>query len=270
MMFDATYRIGNGADGNIGADAIAAFVSDYDLISVPTGRITSVTNPLPARGGVDAESMERVRQNAPAAFRVQERAVTAADYGAMAQRCSRDVQRAAATFRWTGSWHTVFVTVDRKSGHDVGEPKFRDALERCLDRYRMAGHDLRFDLPRFVPLEIEMIVCVKREYFKSDVERALRDVLGTATLIDGRRGFFHPDNFTFGQSLYLSKLLATAYAVEGVDSIDISVLQRQGKALTSAISSGSLDVGPLEIVQLENDPNFRERGVLTLDMRGGR
>ena len=27
-----------------------------------------------------------------------------------------DVQRAAATFRWTGSWHTVFLTVDRSGG----------------------------------------------------------------------------------------------------------------------------------------------------------
>lgn len=264
--FIATYRVGHGSDGNIGGDSIASIVSD----APQTAHVTSVTNPMPARGGVEPESMERVRQNAPAAFRTQKRAVTAADYATMAQSCSKDVQRAAATFRWTGSWNTVFVTVDRKSGRDVGEEKFRAPLERCLNRYRMAGHDLRFDLPRFVPLEVALTVCVKRDYFTSDVANALREVLGTSTFLDGRRGFFHPDNFTFAQPLYLSRLLATAQAVEGVDSVEITTLHRQGKPNRVALDEGSLAVGPLEIVQLENDTNFRERGVLTLDMRGGR
>lgn len=266
MSFTASYRIGHGIDGNIGGDAIACIVSD----APQTAFVTLVTNPLPARGGVEPESMERVRQNAPAAFRVQQRAVTAADYGEMAQRCSRDVQRAAATFRWTGSWNTVFITVDRRSGRDVGEEKFRFDLERCLNRYRMAGHDLRFDLPRFVPLELAMTVCVKRDYFRSDVAGALGEVLGTSTLAGGRRGFFHPDNFTFAQPLYVSQLLAAAQSVEGVDSVEITALHRQGTPSSAALESGRLEVGTLEIVQLENDPNFRERGLLALDLRGGR
>ena len=41
--------------------------------------------------------------------------MTAADYAEVAERHGA-VQRAAATFRWTGSWHTVFVTADRVGG----------------------------------------------------------------------------------------------------------------------------------------------------------
>ena len=63
-------------------------------------------NPLPAQGGIEPESIEEVRQKAPSAFRTQERAVTPEDYAEVAQRCGLDVQRAAATFRWTGSWRT--------------------------------------------------------------------------------------------------------------------------------------------------------------------
>ena len=37
----------------------------------------------------DPESLDVVRQNAPYAFRTQERAVTQQDYGDMAQRCER-------------------------------------------------------------------------------------------------------------------------------------------------------------------------------------
>ena len=66
-------------------------------------------------GGTDFEDVEAARRDAPQAFRTQERAVTAADYAAAAERRA-DVQRAAATFRWTGSWHTVFVTADRVGG----------------------------------------------------------------------------------------------------------------------------------------------------------
>ena len=264
-MFEATYRVGNGAAGNIGGDAIASLVSDDPVAA----SVLRVTNPMPARGGVDRESMERVRQNAPAAFRTQERAVTEADYGTMAQRCNKDVQRAAARFRWTGSWYTVFVTVDRKGGREV-DPTFAESMRRCLDRYRMAGHDLEFDLPRFVSLDVALFVCVKREYFVGEVELAVREALSTGTNMLGVRGFFHPDNFSFGQPVYLSSLVARVMSVEGVDSVEVRKFQRKGIDSNVAIVSGSLEVGPLEIVRLDNDPNFRERGMLTLDMRGGR
>ena len=77
--------------------------------------ITGVRNPLPAAGGVDSETMAEIRRDAPQAFRTQKRAVTEADYARTAE-LDHSVQRAAATFRWTGSWHTVFITVDRFDG----------------------------------------------------------------------------------------------------------------------------------------------------------
>ena len=77
--------------------------------------ITGVRNPLPAAGGVDPETMAQIRRDAPQAFRKQKRAVTEADYARTAE-LNRSVQRAAATLRWTGSWHTVFITVDRFDG----------------------------------------------------------------------------------------------------------------------------------------------------------
>src|SRR5262249_44863799 len=100
--FTATYRSGNGVAGNVGAGTLAHVVTN-----VPG--VTAVTNPLAAAGGIDPETSDDVRAYAPYAFRRQERAVTAEDY---ADVCLRrpEVQRAAASFRWTGSWHTAFVT----------------------------------------------------------------------------------------------------------------------------------------------------------------
>lgn len=267
----ADYRVGNGTAGNVGSDALVHVASnDPALVTDPANSpVLSIRNPLAARGGHDPESIERIRQDAPEAFRTQERAVTTDDYAEVAgARCGSDVQRAAATLRWTGSWHTVFVTADRRLGLEV-DAKFEKRLRRCLERYRMAGHDLEVDAPRFVSLEIEMIACVKRGYAPSDVKLALLEKFSSRRLRGGGRGLFHPDNFSFGQTVYLSALYAAAQSVAGVDSVDITVFQRQGTPSTQAIETGALELGRLEIARLDNDPDFPERGVFRLTMKGG-
>jgi hypothetical protein len=260
-VFTATYRVGNGMAGNIGAGALAHVVTDQP-------HILRVYHPIPAQGGVDPESIETVRQHAPYAFRTQERAVTPEDYAVLTAQ-HRGVQRAAATLRWTGSWHTAFVTVDRLGGLDV-EAAFETELRQTLERYRMAGVDLEIDGPRFVPLEIDMHVCVQPTYFRSDVKAALREVFSNHTLPDGRRGVFHPDNFTFGQPVYLSRLYTAAYAVPGVASVHITTFQRQGRLDPRPLEEGKLSLQRLEIVRLDNDPNFLERGVFRLQLEGGK
>ena len=262
-QFTATYRIGNGVAGNVGAESLAHIVP-------PTGfsSIRVVRNPLPAQGGVEPETIDDVRQRAPAAFRTQERAVTEADYGEVTQR-DRRVQRAAATFRWTGSWHTVFLTVDRLGGLLLDEA-FESSIRDSVERYRMAGYDLEVDAPRFVSLEIEMHVCVKSAYFRSDVKAALLKIFSNRILPDGRRGVFHPDKFTFGQTIWLSPLIAAAQAVDGVASVQITVFQRQGQHDFRPLQTGFLPIGRLEIARCDNDPNFAERGVFRLTVGGGK
>ncbi len=79
------------------------------------------------------------------------------------------MQRAAATFRWTGSWHTVFVTADRFGGAAV-DAAFETGLRAELERYRMAGYDLEVDAPVFVPLELGAAPSAScRDHFRSDV-----------------------------------------------------------------------------------------------------
>jgi Baseplate J-like protein len=265
--FLARYRVGNGTRGNIGAEALGSLVSGDPNITDQV--IAGVSNPMAARGGADAETIEQARRAAPSAFRIQERAVTAEDYAAAALRCELGAQRAAATFRWTGSWRTVFVSVDRLGGAEVGA-QFEADLRRCLERFRMAGHDLEVDDARFVSLEVEMTVCVKPGYFASDVKAALLEAFSNRLLPDGRRGLFHPDNFTFGQPVFSSRLYAAAQAVAGVDSVEITKFQRQGAGGASAPIPDKLEMARLEVALLDNDPDFPERGVIKFEMRGGR
>jgi hypothetical protein len=259
--FTADYRIGSGPGGNIGADAIAHVVSDV-------AGITSVRNPLPAVGGAAPESVAEVRQRAPYAFRTQERAVTTADY---AEVCLRhpDVQRAAATLRWNGHGHTVFVTVDRFGGRPITD-EFENDLRAFLERFRMAGYDLEVDAPRFVSLEIDLFVCAAPEHFRADVRRDVVAALSSGTLADGRRGLFHPDNFSFAENVYLSTLMAAAQAVSGVESVTVTRFQRLGQPDPLLLEKGVITLGRLEIARLENNPNFPEHGVLRVEMGGGK
>jgi predicted phage baseplate assembly protein len=267
--FLATYRIGNGTPSNVGINALAHIVSSDPALIADPAVIVGVRNPLPAQGGTEAESLEQARQNAPSAFRRQERAVTPKDYADVALRCDRDVQRAAATLRWTGSWRTVFLSVDRFGGEEV-DNIFETKMRRCLERYRMAGHDVEVEGPRHVSLEIDMIVCVKSHYLSSDVKAALLEVFSNRVLPNGQRGVFHPDNFTFGQTVYLSPLYAAAQALAGVDSVEITKFQRQGIATDETLKAGKLALSRLEIARLDNDPNFPEHGVFNMILKGGR
>jgi hypothetical protein len=260
--FVATYRVGNGSAGNVGAEAIAHIASNTD------GVFIAIRNPIPAAGGVEPEDVEAVRRDAPHAFRTQERAVTSADYAAAAER-RPDVQRAGATFRWTGSWYTVFLTPDRFGGGEVDQ-SFKLRLRQHLERFRMAGYDLEVNAPRYVPLEVALHVCVKPDYFRADVRHAVEEALSSHVLPSGGLGLFHPDNFTFGQPVFLSSVIAAAQAVEGVDSVRVDTFQRMVDRSPVSLDEGVIDIGGLEIAQLANNPNFRERGKLTLDAGGGK
>jgi hypothetical protein len=210
-----------------------------------------------------------VRQFAPQAFRTQERALTETDYAAAAEK-HPEVRRAAARFRWTGSWHTVFITIDRAFGRPVDEdPGFEEAVRLHLERFRLAGYDLEIQGPIMLPLEIAFTICIRPGYFRTSVKEALLEEFGNRDLPDGRGGFFHPDNFTFAQPVFVSQLCEPALRVAGVSVATVTALQRYGQPANDELQRGFLDPADLEIIRLDNDKNFPENGKLTFHLHGG-
>ena len=272
----ATYRVGSGSAGNVGADALMHVIEPQplpagwpDIAPPDDGGATGVRNPLPASGGTDPEPLEKIRRLAPEALHAEmHRAVTEEDY-ARAARKHPGVSRAVATFRWTGSWHTIFIAIDPVGRTDL-PPELQSGIHEWVRRYTQAGYDLEIDPPVYVPLEVGIRVCVAPDHFRGDVEQALQQALGSGLLPEGGQGFFHPDNFTFGQALHLSRLYAAVEAVQGVESALVTTFGRFGHAPDGELEQGYIPAGRLEVLRLENDPNFPERGVLELDMRGGK
>jgi predicted phage baseplate assembly protein len=251
--------VGTGTRGNVGPETLVQ-------VDAPFNGIDRARNPLPAVGGADPEPLETARLNAPAAFRTQERMVSDADHADMAAR-HPEVQRATATRRWTGSWYTVFLTVDRRGGRPI-DAAFEAELRAFLEPYRLAGNDLEIDAPTFVSLEIALRVCVTPGADRGSVRAALAEVFSSGELPDGGRGFFHPDRFTFGQPVYLSQVVAAAMAVPGVDYVIVDRFRRWGQPDRGELDAGEITFDRLEIARLDSDPSRPENGQITFDLRG--
>jgi predicted phage baseplate assembly protein len=268
----AKYRVGGGAMGNVGADTLALAHPD-----VPAPWLISVTNPLPATGGRDLESRDHARRVGPATFHQPLVAVSAADYEAaavsLAQGNARPViQRANANFRWTGSWLTVTVAADPLAAEGL-TPGLRQELSNYLDSKRLAGYDLEVTGPIYVPIDLEIAFATAAGAQQADVEQSILQTLGNGTLPGGAKGFFHPDNFTFGSSVFVSKIFAAVMAVPGVQSARITRLARSHAAhpdqeTATNLARGFLSVGIDQIVRLDNDRNFPQSGTLAVRPQG--
>jgi len=95
------------------------------------------------------------------------------------------------------------------------------------------------------------------------------NLLSDRILPDGRQGFFHPDRLTFGQPIYSSQIYQVGMCVDGVESLEITGFQRWGKLANRELERGVLATGRLEIIRLDNDPNFPENGRLDIILYGG-
>ena len=265
--FDASYRVGGGAVGNVGAEAISRLVLVKQLTL--SGVTVRVRNPLAAQGGIDAEPLDEARLFAPAAFRKRiERAIIAADYAEIAERNPR-LQRAAARLAWTGSWYEADVAVDPFGEESAGEALL-DAISADLYRYRRMGHDLCVQPAVYVPLALALEVCALPGYDRGHVKAALLGRFGNRAAAGGQRGFFHPDEMSFGEAVFLSRIVAAAQAVAGVESVTVTRFQRRFAAPNHEIDTGVLPLASHEIAQLDNDPNHPERGELQIVVNGGR
>ena len=107
------------------------------------------------------------------------------------------------------------------------------------------------------------------DHFQADVVEAVTQALSAKINPDGSRGFFHPDHFTFGQAVYLSRLYTAVENVEGVESVEAIRFRRYGKLDNGELAAGLLPIGPWEIARLDNDANFMENGLLRIHAGAG-
>lgn len=270
----AQYQIGGDHAGNIGADQL---VNAGPLAGLLNGAVVAVTNPFDVTDGRDPEPAERIRRNAPEAFRARQlRAVTLADYVRRAEEVS-GVSRAVARYAWTGSWRTVRIAIDPAGFTALGDERsdalwdeLRPRVAAHLEAVRLIGEDIELRPPRYVPLEIRVVVCADEAYWREDLRFVLEQEFSDAWTFDGRPGFFHPDHWTFGQSLHRSMLEGRIHRIAGIRHVVSIAMKRFSAPLPGVPGAAVLEMGFDETVLLANDPDHLERGLIRFEIQGGR
>jgi hypothetical protein len=242
----ARYRKGLGAAGNVAADKLTT------LLSRPLG-VGEVTNPEPASGGEDGETLGRARVNAPLTVLTLDRAVSITDYANFA-RAFAGIDKAHALWIPAGPAYGVFLTIAGVAGAAVAETG--ETFTNLSDALRSYGDPL-------VPLRItnysdarfrcRLAVKVLDAHPSDKVLAAVDDALRT------RFGFTARD---FGQTVSVDEVSAVAQAVEGVAAVHVTRLHRAGEPavvvprLFAALPVASLTALPqaAELLTLADDP----------------
>ena len=216
------YRYGGGRAGNVAAGALTMLVS-------PLAGVASVTNPEPAVGGADAESLEGARRRAALELRTRSRAVTANDFERLTVEASPRVARAICGAPQDHGPVRVHL-LPRIDSPDrlltVQELTPDEALMRLLaerlEERRLIGTSIRL-LParlRGVSVAVEVIAApvADVERVRQDVEHALYTFLnpligGSA---DGPGG-----GWPAGRSLSQGELFGIVYGISGVQSVNL-------------------------------------------------
>ena len=273
-VIHAEYQLGVGHAGNIGADQL---IHIRPLTGALGGAVIASINPLDVTDGRDPEPAERIRRNAPEAFRARQlRAVTLADYAKRAEEVS-GVSRAVARYAWTGSWRTVRIAIDPAGFTALGDARsdalwdeLRPRVADHLEAVRLIGEDLELRPPRYVPLEVHVSVCAGEAYWREDLRFVLEQEFSDGWTSDGRRGFFHPDEWTFGQDLHRSAIEGRIQRIAGIEHVVRIAMKRFSASLPGVPGAEVLQIGFDEVVLLANDPDHLERGLIRFDVQGGR
>jgi predicted phage baseplate assembly protein len=227
----------------------------------------TVRNPFDVTDGRSAEAAAEIIRRAPEAYRVRQlRAVTLADYVRRASEVA-GVSRAAARYAWTGSWRTVQVTIDPEGGTQF-DADLRARVLRHLTAVRLIGEDIELRAPRWVPLDIGVAICIDPGFWLNDVRFVIDQAFSDGLDRDGRKAFFHPDRWSFGQELHASEIAGRLETIPGVDHV-ISIRMRRFDAKTPP-ADAIVAVQANEILQVRNDPDHRQAGTISFELQGGR
>lgn len=251
----ARYRIGGGALGNVAAGAIDTIVDAPALTLVGA----TVTNPSKATGGAERESIDHAVLHAPSVFRSLKRAVTAADFEALALNF-KGVGKVHAE---RGNWNYVTLYVAPEGGGLVSDVLKANLLAYFEDRRPLSTLIEVADV-EYVKIYVTATVGLAAYYAQSEMRETIQQAVSELLAFE---------KVQFAQSVYLSKFYEAIEAIPGVDYVTITEFRRQGGTGADLEPSGKFDLGENELPQLPDDPDDPADqpylGALQLTLEGG-
>ncbi len=223
----AVYRHGTGLEGRVRDGTLTT------LLDRPVG-LKSVTNPRPAEGGADPESLEEARENAPTTVRTFGRAVSLLDFEDLAT-AGGEVAKALATWVWSLDGRVVHLTVAGQEAATFSAEGL-SRIHASLTAARDPNRPLVVDNFVRVPLVIGATLHVAGDRVAGDVEAAARSALETALSFEALR---------FGQPLHLSDVYQVLQQVGGVAWLKIDLFQFKDQSPAFLASRGA-DADPVQ------------------------
>jgi predicted phage baseplate assembly protein len=241
-----TYRVGAGASGNVDRERIT------QLMTRPLG-VRDVTNPLPSTGGADRENVVSARKGVPLGVAALDRLVSVRDYADFT-KARAGIGKASAVRVSDGQRQFVHVTIAGIGDAPIAETS---DLFRALKAALLAQGDPQLPL-QIAVRELALIAFVAGIRVQPDaswpvVERRVRDALLEAFGFDRRE---------FGDDVVLSRLVACAQAVDGVEAVDADGLALVHESITAAqlrdlptkLAAQPPQRLPVELARLGEDP----------------
>lgn len=202
------YRQGVGPAGNLPAGSLAKPVH-------PQALVAAVTQPVAASGGGDREAPQALRENASRALLTLERAVTLADFAALARGNAGIAQAEAFSLpAGRGQRENIEVVVVPAGGGSF-TTSLRDSVQAYLLAHSLPGVQLTVSAYDALRFGLHVTVRVRREAFDPElVKEAVRSTLAAAFALERRR---------LGQALYRGEVYGVVEAVTGVENSDVGI-----------------------------------------------
>jgi hypothetical protein len=201
----AAYRVGIGSAGNVPAASITT------LVDRPLG-VSGVSNPQPATGGQDAQTLEGIRANAPLSVLTLGRAVSLTDYQNFAATFA-GIAQASALWIPNGPYRGVSLTVAAAGGAQLlPTSQTFTYLLAALQNY--GNPNVAIYLQSFYETTFGFNVDVLYDpaYSQPAVKAAALTLLQTTYAFANR---------TFGQGVYQDELAALLQTVPGILAVNV-------------------------------------------------
>jgi predicted phage baseplate assembly protein len=234
----AYYRTGGGLAGNRPANTIIQLKTTVPYVD-------KVTNPEPAEGGAEAESLESLLARAPRALRHHHRAVSLEDYedlalalpGVARAKCVPlyDLINDPDTNHVQPGTVSLIIVPRTTEPKPVPNLELLDQISGYLDERRIPTADLIIVGPDYVRVDVTAEIALVSLEGASGVEREVAQTL--ARFLHPLTGGLDGNGWDFGREPYLSDLYALLEAVPGVDHIR-SLHKQESEERSGALATG--------------------------------
>ncbi len=240
------YRIGGGVSTNIGSNVLQQVVNIDAVITGPNESIkesiinsTRATNPLPAVGGSDLQTVDEIKYNIAANFASQKRCVTLEDY---ITRAYQMPGRYGAPFRIHGKVEDnkvkMYILSKDANGKLISTSTsvIKNNLVDYLIPYRMINDFVEINDGKVINLEIEVDLYLDKIFNSNEVK---------VNAINAIKDFFDTDKWQMNQHIYISQIVDTIREIPGViNVVDIRFYNLDGGQYSNTVvaqATGSRD-----------------------------